>query len=115
MNNRGGHFLSQDIAAFDAPFFSISPAEAKAIDPMQRMLLEVVYEAAENAGIPLSTLSGSETGCYVGSFTNDYYQLINRDTEAMPKYSATGIRPAILSNRVSYYFNLKGPSMTLDT
>lgn len=115
MNNRAGHFLKDDIAAFDASFFSISPAEAISIDPMQRMLLEVVYEALENGGIPLHKLAGTKTGCFVGSFTTDYYQTLNRDLEIIPKYSATGIRQAVLSNRVSYYFDLKGPSITLDT
>ena len=115
MNNRGGHFLKQDIAAFDAPFFSISPAEAKSMDPMQRILLEVIYEAMENAGIPMSNFTGSSTSCYVGCFTDDYDGLLKRDMELSPKYHSVGTPPAILSNRVSFFFNLKGPSMTIDT
>nr|ALQ32881.1 putative polyketide synthase [Fusarium miscanthi] len=115
MNNRGGHFLKEDIAAFDAPFFSISPAEAEAMDPTQRILLEVVYEATENAGIPMSELSGTETGCFVGNFTCDYDQLSKRDVELLPKYHITGTGQSIISNRVSFCFNLKGPSVTLDT
>lgn len=115
MSNRGGHFLKQDIAAFDAPFFSISPTEAKSMDPMQRIFLEVVYEAMENAGIPTSTFAGSNTSCYVGCFTDDYDGLLKRDIELSPKYHSVGTPPAILSNRINFCFNLKGPSMTIDT
>ncbi|KAK7754515.1 Type I Iterative PKS [Diatrype stigma] len=115
INVRGGHYLEEDISAFDARFFSISPAEALSMDPMQRMLLEVVYEATENAGIPIASLSGTETGCYVGCFTNDYDQIAKRDPEVLPKYHAVGTGPSILSNRVSFCFNLQGPSMTIDT
>jgi acyl transferase domain-containing protein len=85
------------------------------MDPMQRMLLEVVYEATENAGIPLSTLAGTNTSCYVGCFTSDYDQIAKRDPELLPKYHSVGTGQAILSNRVSYCFDLKGPSVTLDT
>lgn len=82
---------------------------------MQRILLEVVYEATENAGIPISSLAGSDTGCYVGCFTSDYDQIAKRDPETLPKYHAVGTGQAILSNRISYCFDLKGPSVTLDT
>jgi acyl transferase domain-containing protein len=115
MSIRGGHFLKQDLAAFDAPFFAISAAEAKSMDPMQRILIEVVYEAMENAGIPMSTFAGSNTSCYVGCFTNDYDGLLKRDIELSPKYHSVGTGPAILSNRISFCFDLKGPSMTIDT
>jgi len=115
MNNRGGHFLEGDIAAFDAPFFSISPAEALSMDPMQRILLEVVYEATENAGIPIATFAGSNTSCFVGCFTSDYDQLAKRDVELLPKYHSIGTGQSILSNRVSFCFDLKGPSVTIDT
>jgi acyl transferase domain-containing protein len=115
MSNRGGHFLKQDLAAFDAPFFAISATEAKSMDPMQRILLEVVYEAMENAGIPMSAFAGSNTGCYVGCFTDDYDGLLKRDIELSPKYHSVGTGPAILSNRISFCFDLKGPSMTIDT
>jgi acyl transferase domain-containing protein len=85
------------------------------MDPMQRMLLEVVYESIENAGIPISKLAGSNTGCYVGCFTHDYDELGKHDGETIPKYDITGNGQSILSNRVSFCFDLKGPSMTLDT
>lgn len=115
MNNRGGYFLHEDIAAFDAPFFSISPAEAVSMDPLQRILLEVTYEAIESAGIPLTTLAGSDTGCYVGNFFSDYDQISKKDPETLPKYHSVGIGQAILSNRLSYCFGLNGPSLTVDT
>jgi len=85
------------------------------MDPMQRILLEVTYEAMENAGISLSTLAGSDTGCFVGCFTSDYDQIAKRDSELLPKYHSVGTGQAILSNRLSFCFNLKGPSFTLDT
>ena len=115
MNNRGGHFLEEDIGLFDAPFFSISPAEAVSMDPMQRLLLEVIYEATESAGIPIASLAGTDTACYVGCFTSDYDQLSKRDVELLPKYHSIGTGQSILSNRVSFCFDLKGPSVTLDT
>lgn len=115
MNSRGGHFLDEDISAFDAPFFSISPAEAVSMDPMQRLLLEVTYEAIENAGIPLSELANTDTGCFVGCFWSDYDRIAKRDPELLPKYHAVGTGQAILSNRISFCFNLNGPSLTLDT
>ena len=82
---------------------------------MQRMLLEVVYEATENAGIPMSKLAGTNTGCYVGCFSNDYDQIAKKDPETLPKYNSTGTGQSILSNRISFCFNLQGPSLTIDT
>lgn len=114
-NNRGGHYLAEDVSLFDAPFFSISPAEAMAMDPMQRLLLEVTYEALENSGTPLSKVSGSNTSCYIGCFTKDYEEMQRRDMEQAPKYQSTGASQTMLSNRLSYFFNLKGPSVSLDT
>ncbi|KAL7775796.1 hypothetical protein CFE70_009640 [Pyrenophora teres f. teres 0-1] len=114
-NNRGGHYLTEDVSLFDAPFFSISPAEAMAMDPMQRLLLEVTYEALENSGAPLSRVSGSKTSCYVGCFTKDYEEMQRRDVELAPKYQSTGASQTMLSNRLSHFFNLKGPSMSIDT
>ncbi|KAH9879452.1 hypothetical protein IAQ61_001270 [Plenodomus lingam] len=114
-NVRGGHYLAEDVSLFDAPFFSISPAEAMAMDPMQRLLLEVTYEALENSGTPLSKASGTNTSCYIGCFTKDYEEMQRRDIELAPKYQSTGASQTMLSNRLSYFFNLKGPSMSLDT
>lgn len=114
-NHRGGHFMSQDIAAFDAAFFNISPVEAQAMDPQQRLLLETTYEAFENAGIAVEKARGSDTAVYAAIFTRDYEGNITKDPSDIPKYHVTGTGGAILSNRISYTFDLKGPSMTLDT
>lgn len=113
-NHRGGHFISQDVATFDASFFGISPIEASAIDPQQRILLETTYEAFEDAGIPIENVRGSSTGVFSAVFTRDYDRNISRDPLDIPKYTTTGTGEAIISNRVSYTFDLKGPSMTLE-
>ncbi|KAE8380488.1 hypothetical protein BDV26DRAFT_135722 [Aspergillus bertholletiae] len=115
MNVTGGHFLTQDLACFDAPFFGISPNEAKAMDPQQRMQLESAYEALENAGIPIEKVTGTKTSVYIGVFNKDYADIMCRDPETGPLYQATGNGQSILSNRISYFFNLKGPSITVDT
>ncbi|KAE8386092.1 hypothetical protein BDV23DRAFT_187650 [Aspergillus alliaceus] len=115
MNVTGGHFLEDDIACFDAPFFGISPNEAKAMDPQQRLQLESAYEAFENAGIPIEQAAGTRTSVYIGVFNKDYADIMGRDPETGPLYQATGNGQSILSNRISYFFNLKGPSITVDT
>ncbi|TQS31808.1 hypothetical protein Golomagni_07897, partial [Golovinomyces magnicellulatus] len=86
-----------------------------AMDPQQRLVLEIAYEAFENAGLTIEQLSGSNTGVYVGLWASDYQEILTRDTDFPPTYQVTGVGPAIASNRVSYCFNLKGPSFTLDT
>ncbi|KAL2821421.1 hypothetical protein BDW59DRAFT_181186, partial [Aspergillus cavernicola] len=110
-----GHFLEQDVAAFDAPFFNITSQEATAMDPTARMLLEVTYEAMESAGLPIESLTGSDTSCFVGCFTRDYHEMLMRDAETAPMYAGTGTGFSLLSNRVSWFYDLRGPSMTLDT
>lgn len=114
-NHKGGHFLAENVAAFDAAFFGISPLEAQAMDPQQRLLLEVSYEAFENAGVPIDDVRGSDTAVYAAVFTKDYDRNLYRDTSDIPKYHTTGTGEAIISNRISYTFNLNGPSMTIDT
>ena len=115
LNARGGHYMQRDVDAFDAPFFSILPAEAKALDPQQRMALECAYEAFENAGIPMSSLVGTDTSCYVGSFSKDYTEMVGSDQEDLPLYHGIGTGTAILSNRISWFFDLHGPSISIDT
>ena len=115
-NARYGYFLEgQTMREFDNEFFHISRKEAEAMDPQQRLLLEVVYEALEDAGVPLASVRGSRTSVHVGSFTNDYGAMTTKDLELYPKYNVTGVGNAVLSNRVSYFFDLHGPSVTLDT
>lgn len=115
LSSVGGHFLEEDVSAFDAPFFNITANEAKAMDPTARMLLEVTYEALENAGVPVDDLVGSDTSCYVGCFTRDFHEMLMRDTETSPMYAGTGTGFSLLSNRISWFYDLRGPSLTLDT
>ncbi|KAI1371141.1 putative polyketide synthase [Hypoxylon crocopeplum] len=109
------YLLSEDTRHFDAQFFSIPGSEADGIDPQQRLLMEVVYEALESSGHQIEELSGSSTAVYVGVMCNDYAHITYHDLESLPKYAATGTASSILSNRISYFFNWTGPSMTIDT
>ncbi|ERF74612.1 hypothetical protein EPUS_00742 [Endocarpon pusillum Z07020] len=115
LNARGGHFLEGDVAAFDAPFFSIPRTEAVSLDPQQRGLLESAYKALENAGLPMEHVTGSRTGVYVGCYAHDYDAVFNRDPLNMTRYQASGVGSAMLSNRLSWFYNFTGPSMTIDT
>ena len=114
-NQRGGHYIDQDIAAFDAKFFAINDLEAHSMDPAQRLLLELSYEALENAGYPLESVYGSRTGVYIAHFGDDYARILSRDPLNTPKYFLTGCGQAILANRISHTFNLQGPSLVVDT
>ncbi|KAI0132887.1 polyketide synthase [Xylariales sp. AK1849] len=114
-NAEGGHFLQEDVGLFDAPFFNISAQEARSIDPQQRLLLECTYEALENAGVPKETVVGQNVGVFVGGSFSDYSLYCLRDADTVPAYEATGTAQSVLSNRLSYYFDLKGPSITVDT
>ncbi|KAK7702439.1 putative PKS/NRPS-like protein biosynthetic cluster [Diaporthe eres] len=100
---------------FDAGFFGISPSEANNVDPQTRLLLEVVYEALESGGQTIDKLKGSDTAVYAGQMVNDYELLMYRDHENYGKYHATGASRAMMSNRISYFFDWHGPSMTIDT
>lgn len=114
-NVERSYFLQEDLRHFDAGFFNISPAEAEAMDPQQRLLLETVYEALESGGHTTESLRGSDTAVYVGTMSVDYYDTLLRDLQTIPTYFATGTNRAIISNRVSYFFDWHGPSMTIDT
>ncbi len=104
-----------DIWGFDAAAFGVSPREAEQMDPQQRLLLELTWEALEDAGIPPSDLAGTETGVFVGASTNDYGNSKMFDVAATDGYFATGNAASILSNRISYIYDLNGPSFTVDT
>ncbi|MDQ8044154.1 MAG: beta-ketoacyl synthase N-terminal-like domain-containing protein [Patulibacter sp.] len=112
--NRWGGFLD-DVSGFDAEFFGISPREAELMDPQQRMLLEVAWEALEDAGIAPTSLRGSSTGVFVGMSANEYSHLTTKRLENVDAYVATGSAFSIASNRLSYLLDLRGPSMTVDT
>lgn len=109
------YLLDEDIRHFDAPFFRINPKEAADMDPQQRILLETVYEAFEAAGWSLSDVNGSKTSVHVGSMTEDYASIQSRDPDTTGSHAATGVSRSILSNRISYAFNLHGASLSLDT
>jgi acyl transferase domain-containing protein len=114
MVTRWGGFLDQ-VDAFDADFFGISRPEAERIDPQQRLMLEVCSEAFEDAGIPSSQLAGSETAVFFGVSHSDYDRLIYRDRDAINGFNGTGSYHSIVANRVSYTFDLKGPSVVVDS
>ncbi|KAL8727344.1 MAG: hypothetical protein Q9166_006112 [cf. Caloplaca sp. 2 TL-2023] len=109
------YFLDENPRLFDSGFFSIAPREAEAIDPQQRLLLETVYEAMENAGLTLHGLKGSQTSAYVGAMSADYTDTQTRDVESLSQYMITGTSRALLSNRLSYFFDWHGPSISVDT
>ncbi|CAG8976334.1 hypothetical protein HYALB_00005741 [Hymenoscyphus albidus] len=109
------YLLSDDHRHFDAQFFNINPLEANSMDPQQRLLLETIYESLESAGLPLESLQGSPTGVFVGLMCEEYSNHLLRDPDTTPIYMATGTARSIMSNRISYFFDWHGPSMTIDT
>ena len=114
-NVRHSYLMNEDPSAFNAEFFGINPIETKAMDPQHRILLETVYEAIESAGLTIEGLRGSDTGVYAGVMCGDYEAMLLRDLDAAPTYFAVGTSRAVLSNRISYFFDWHGASVTLDT
>lgn len=111
---RWGGFLDR-IDEFDAQFYGISPREAVRMDPQQRLLLEVAWEALEDGGQVPQRLAGSRTGVFTGVSTYDYLHLQLSHPELIDAYSGTGTASSIAANRLSYVFDFRGPSMTLDS
>src|SRR4030095_3651970 len=112
---RGGFVDGLD--QFDPQFFGISPREAPHIDPQQRLLLETAWEAMEDAGLVLDLEGGTDLGVFVGVSHNDY-QIIQGtpwDSTGITPHSPTGTAHSIAANRISYCFNLRGPSVAMDT
>jgi len=113
-----GAFL-RDLAGFDAGFFGISPREAVRMEPQQRLLLEVIWEALENAGIAADQLRGSRTGVFVGMMAESQYGSLQLDAQGRSclddPYFGLGISASVAAGRVSYVYDLRGPSLTLDT
>src|SRR5438132_1534712 len=107
--------LLSEVGWFEPAFFGISPREAAQMDPQQRLLLELVWHAVEDAGIPASKLAGSATGVYIGASSTDYRDLRLGDPASGDSYFMTGGTLSILANRVSYVFDLHGPSLAIDT
>ncbi len=104
-----------DIEAFDAYFFGISPREATFMEPEQRGLLEVAYEAIEDAGLSVEALAGSNTGVFLGLDAGQFAHLQKLEGDVDALYLATGNATSIAANRISYLFDLHGPSMVVDT
>jgi phthiocerol/phenolphthiocerol synthesis type-I polyketide synthase C len=104
-----------DVAGFDAAFFGLSRREATQMDPQQRLLLELAWETFEDAGLPPREMAGRSCAVYVGVASPDYGHRGMDDMSAVDPYTATGTTLSIASNRVSYVFDLRGPSMSIDT
>ncbi|MGK4000891.1 acyltransferase domain-containing protein [Sorangium sp. So ce1024] len=115
MNTRVGGFLDS-IDQFDPQPFGISPREAVHMDPQQRLMLELSWEALEDAGIAAGEIKGSPTGVFFGVAWMDYAMLVHRaGPEALTQHSAVGFHHSIVANRVSYALGLEGPSLSVDT
>ncbi|WP_180276305.1 type I polyketide synthase [Mycobacterium ostraviense] len=108
---RAGAFLS-DVSGFDAEFFGISGREAQTMDPQQRLLLEVCWEALETSRIDPGGLAGSETGVFVGAWSQQYG---GSGSDGVEGYAMTGMSPSVASGRVAYALGLQGPAITVDT
>ncbi|SHM03538.1 type I polyketide synthase [Vreelandella subglaciescola] len=104
-----------DISGFDAEFFGISPREAAHMDPQQRILLELAWESLEDAGMVPAKLRGTQCGVYLGIASQDYSYRFADDMSAIDSSSATGNTASVAANRLSYLFDLHGPSLSLDT
>ncbi len=107
--------IIDDIWGFDPSVFGISPREAEQMDPQQRIMLQLAWESLEDAGIRPSSVAGKEVGVYVGASMTEYAHSLYGDLAAADSHFATGISLAVIANRVSYAFDLHGPSITVDT
>ncbi|KAL8352513.1 hypothetical protein RB601_002706 [Gaeumannomyces tritici] len=114
-NPVGGNFLQCDLRDLDAPFFGLTEKEAISMDPQQRLLLECTFEALENAGIPKHHIAGRNVGVFIGGSFPEYESHLFRDSDTIPMHQATGCAYAMQSNRISHFFDLRGPSFTSDT
>ena len=116
MATRFGGYL-ENIDEFDAAFFGFSPREAAFLDPQQRLLLETVWEAFEDGGHPPEGMAGTRTCVFVGEFALDYKLLLLSplQRELIGAHTCTGSFATMIANRISHWFDLRGPSVTLDT
>jgi acyl transferase domain-containing protein/acyl carrier protein len=114
MYTRSGGFI-KDVDRFDAAFFGISPREAASMDPQQRILLEVAWEALENAGEAPNGLARRRTGVFIGTGHDDYWDLLTQAGLAADAYRATGNLPCAIAGRVSFALGLQGPTLAVDT
>ncbi|POS76180.1 beta-ketoacyl synthase domain-containing protein [Diaporthe helianthi] len=115
---KGGHFLrdgEQNGKQFDAAFFNITRTETETMDLQQRVVMENVYEAMESAGLRLEDMKGSNTSVFAGQFTDDVRSILQEDPDLSVKYKPIGTSAAILAARISWFYDLRGASFTLDT
>uniref|UniRef100_A0A1A8NNF5 Fatty acid synthase n=2 Tax=Nothobranchius TaxID=28779 RepID=A0A1A8NNF5_9TELE len=105
----------KDISHFDASFFGVHPKQANTMDPQLRLMLEIAYEAIVDGGLNPTTLRGTKTGVYIGVSGSEAGEAFSRDPEELLGYSMTGCQRAMLANRLSYFFDFQGPSVTIDT
>ncbi len=106
--------LLDDVAGFDWRYFGIPPKEARFLDPQHRLLLEVTHEAIEDAGLPFGDLAGQPVGVFVGISSTDYAKLATRNACQIEGYVTSGTSAAFAANRVSHWFDFRGPSLVLD-
>ena len=105
----------RDMFRFDAGFFGISDREAESLDPQQRLLLEAAWHALEDAGMIPASLAGTDTGVFIGVSATDYAQQVYGAAGGADRYAATGTSAAVIANRLSYFLDARGPSLTIDT
>jgi phthiocerol/phenolphthiocerol synthesis type-I polyketide synthase D len=114
MSSKWGAFLP-DVAGFDADFFGIAPREAEAMDPQQRVLLEVAWEALEHAGIAPDGLSGTRAAVMMGVYYSEYQTVSAANPDSIDAYSATGNAHSVTVGRIAYLLGLRGPAVAVDT
>ncbi|MBF6192176.1 polyketide synthase Pks13 [Nocardia sp. CDC186] len=123
-NTKGGYLDQEVVKGFDAEFFAMSPVEVERVDPQQRLMMELTWEALEHARIPASELKGEPVGVFIGSSGNDFMLLaaLGLGSERDPNvpvsaeaYAIMGSVSSIIPNRVSYFFDFRGPSVSVDT
>lgn len=114
VSTQWGGFLDQPWC-FDDNFFGINARELDSMDPQQRMLLELTWHTFEHANVIPKNIAGKNCGVYIGASAFDYNKIVNRDLSRMTGYTASGTALSILANRISYFYNLQGPSMVIDT
>ncbi|CAI2347157.1 unnamed protein product [Caenorhabditis sp. 36 PRJEB53466] len=109
------HGKLKELKKFDAGFFSVTPKQAKYMDPQVRILLEASWEAMVDAGINPNDLRGTRTGVFVGCSASETSGALTQDPETVTGYTLTGCVRSMFSNRISYTFDLQGPSFSVDT
>ena len=114
MSTCAGGFLD-NVAGFDAALFGIAPREAVSMDPQQRLMLEVAWEALEDAAIAPDALGGTSTGVFVGAGNNDYGRMLMKSPDRIDAYAGSGGSLSVIAGRLSYVLGLQGPAIAIDT